>query len=435
MVNRLRLMLSNEELAAVIAVGHETRNVEFKAGGSLSDKSYVALVARAGLALANQRDGGNIVLGINDRSPADSPGLSQEQLDQWTNLDAVADQLNRYCDPPLILRLEVREHPNGKPVVVVEVGEFSEIPSLCVKEYPGVLVLGQLYTRSLRKPESSIYHTHNEMREVLDLATQKGLRRFRETAVGAGVLWTGAPTDKEKFQEQIDAATAAAELNHVTSVAHFRHLIYPQSFDARKIPRRELKSSALDSAVRLRGWPFPYVNDPRNGEDFIGEESSSMHHTEGWRFYTSGLFADFRAVGDWPNDWDSFGGDAETSGNIPVWFAVLHFTEALEFASRLKSRLAIAEPLVVRFEAVNVANMKLVVADPRRGGFHQDYTYSSNSWTSDEILITDEVVVSGTRPLAAGAAKELFEQFGWTGVTLDLLQGIQESNLDGGSIR
>jgi hypothetical protein len=426
-------MLSNEELAAVIAVGHETRSVEFKTAGSLSDKAYVALVARAALALANQRDGGNIVLGIDDRNPADSSGLSQQQLSEWTSLDAVADQLNRYCDPPLALRLEAREHPNGNAVVVVQIGEFSEIPSLCVKEYPGVLVLGQLYTRSLRKPESSIYHTHNEMREVIELATQKGLRRFRETAIGAGVPWTVGPSDKDRFQEQIDAMTSASELVDVTSVAHFRHLIYPQSFDARKVPRRELKSSVWDSCVSLRGWPFPYVSDPRNGEDFIGEETSSARHTEGWRFYTSGLFADFRAVGEWPDDGDSFGGNRETAGNIPVWFALLHFTEALEFAARLKSRLAIAEPLVVRFEAVNVADMKLVVADSRRAGFRQDYIYSSNHWTSEEILVTEEVVVSGTRALAAEATKDFVEQFGWYGVTLDLLQGIQSAHLAGES--
>ncbi|MBU8868583.1 RNA-binding domain-containing protein [Paenarthrobacter aromaticivorans] len=422
-------MLSNEELAAVITVGHETRSVEFKAAGQLSDKAYVALVARAALAMANQRDGGNIVLGVDDSNPGDSTGLSQNQVREWTSLDDVADKLNRYCDPPLILRVEARTHPNGESVVVVEVGEFSEIPSLCVKEYPGILVLGQLYTRSLRKPESSIYHTHNEMREVLDLATQKGLRRFRETAAGAGIAWAGNPSDREKFQVQIDAATASSELNQITSEAHFRHLIYPQSFDARKVPRRDLSSSVRDSAVRLRGWPFPYVNEPRNGEDFIGEGSSSTRRAEGWRFYSSGLFADYRTVGEWPDDWDSFGGRAETSGNIPVWFALLNFTEALEFAARLKTKLAIAEPLMVRFEMANVANMKLVVADSRRSGFHQDYVYASNFWASQEILVTDEVVISGTRRLAAETALEFCELFGWHGVTLDLLEGIQSSSL------
>lgn len=429
-------MLSNDELAAVLAIGHETRSVEFKAAGGLGDKAFVALVARAALALANQRDGGNIVLGIDDRNAGASNGLDDDQLRDWSNLDLVADKLNRYSDPPLILRVQARELPNGRPVVVIEVAEFSEIPSLCMKDYPGVLALGQLYTRSLRKPESSMYHTHNEMREVLDLATQKGLRRFRETAVGAG-LFSGSPelvtapqSDAEKFQEQIDDMVAAAELNDITSQAHFRHLIYPQSFLHNKIPYSALRLSLLESVVRLRGWPFPYVDSPFYGENFIGEATTWMNKSEAWRFYTSGLFADFRELGDWPDDWESFHG-SEATGNMPVWFPLLNFTEALEFAARLKTQLGLAEPMVVRFEARNIADRRLVVNDPRRSGFHQDYIYSSPSWTSQEILVTDEAVVSGTRPLAAAATKHMLERFGWQGVTTSLLEEIQAGALDG----
>lgn len=126
-------MLSNEELAAVLTVGYETRSVEFKSAGNLTDKAFVALVVRAALALANQRDGGNIVLGVDDRDPqGENNGLDENQLRDWKNLDTVADKLNRYADPPLILRIEEREHPNGNPVVVIEVSEFSEVKSICV---------------------------------------------------------------------------------------------------------------------------------------------------------------------------------------------------------------------------------------------------------------------------------------------------------------
>lgn len=429
-------MLSNEELAAVLAIGHETRSVEFKAGGNIGDKAFVALVARACLALANQRDGGNIVLGIDDRNAEASSGLDDDQLRDWSNLDLVADKLNRYCDPPLILRVEARELPNGNPVVVIEVSEFSEIPSLCIKDYPGVLALGQLYTRSLRKPESSMYHTHNEMREVLDLATQKGLRRFRETAVGAGLFWgspdlmPAAQSDAERFQEQVDDMTASSELADIISQAHFRHLIYPQSFVQDKVAYSELRSSLQESVVRLRGWPFPYVQSPLNGEDYIGEVTTWRDKTEAWRFYTSGLFADFRMLGDWEDDWESFG-SSQAAGNMPVWFPLLHFTEALELAARLKAKLALAEPMVVRFEAKNIAGRRLVANDPRRSGFHQDYIYSSPNWTSDEIVVTDEDVLSGTRPLAAAATKRLLERFGWQGVTTTLLEEIQAGALDG----
>ncbi|MFJ6359238.1 AlbA family DNA-binding domain-containing protein [Pseudarthrobacter oxydans] len=430
-------MLSNEELDAVLTVGHETRSVEFKSAGNLTDKAFVALVARAALALANQRDGGNIVLGIDDRDPRGARnGLDEIQLRDWKNLDAVADKLNRYADPPLTLRIEGRQHPNGNPVVIIEVSEFSEIPSLCMKDFGNTLALGQLYTRSLRKPESSMYHTQNEMREVLDLATQKGVRRFMETArgsgffVGPGEPALAAPSHEKQFREQIDAMAADPLLVPITAQAHFRHLIYPQSFEAGRVPYEELKSCVRDSTVRLRGWPFPFTKDPEHGDDFVGETTMWQRHNETWRFFTSGLFADFKAIGDWPDDWDSFGGNSETTGNMPAWFPLLHFTEALEFAARLRSKLALAEPMVVRFEAANMAGRKLVVADDNRSGFHHAYVYRSPSWRSEEILITDEAVLSGTRPLAAEAAKHLLARFGWEGVTTDLLEGIQASALN-----
>lgn len=430
-------MLSNEELAAVLTVGYETRSVEFKSAGNLTDKAFVALVVRAALALANQRDGGNIVLGVDDRDPqGENNGLDENQLRDWKNLDTVADKLNRYADPPLILRIEEREHPNGNPVVVIEVSEFSEIPSLCLKDYPNTLALGQLYTRSLRKPESSMYHTQNEMREVLDLATQKGVRRFMETATGAGLLARlsepapAVPSHAEQFQEQIDAMAADPQLVVITAQPHFRHLIYPQSFEADRVPFEEMKRCVREATVRLRGWPFPFVENPVNGDVFVGETTTWGTHNETWRFFTSGLFADFKAIGDWPNDWDSFGGNAETTGNMPAWFPLLNFTEALEFAARLKTRLALAEPMVVRFEAYNMAGTKLVVADDRRSGFHQDYIYSAPSWRSEEVLVTDEAVLSGTRSLAVKSTKHLLGRFGWEGVTSDLLEGIQAGALN-----
>jgi len=155
-------MLSDDELAALIEVGVESRSIEFKGPGSTSSSEFVAVVARACIALANQRDGGHLVIGVVDNDPGGAAGgLSEAQLAEWLTYDTVVARVNTYADPPLQLRLAERRLPNGFPVVVVEVAEFSEIPILSAKEFSGKIVRGQLYTRSMAKPESSAQNSQN----------------------------------------------------------------------------------------------------------------------------------------------------------------------------------------------------------------------------------------------------------------------------------
>lgn len=99
-------MLSNEELAASVELGVETRAVEFKGAGSTGAKDFVATVARACIALANQRDGGHVVIGVVDNDPGGSNGgLDDAQLAEWLNADNVLSKINTYADPPLALRI------------------------------------------------------------------------------------------------------------------------------------------------------------------------------------------------------------------------------------------------------------------------------------------------------------------------------------------
>ncbi|EMY34768.1 hypothetical protein D477_007948 [Arthrobacter crystallopoietes BAB-32] len=424
-------MLSDAELESVLSVGQETRAVEFKRSGSLEDGDYVALVARAALAFANQRDGGQIILGIVDSSAmGEENGLNESQLEDWSDIDKVTDKINRYADPPLQLTVGKRNHPNGRGVVIIEVREFAEIPSLCARDFGSKLKLGQLYTRSLRKPESSQYHTQNEMREVLDLATQKGLRRFVETVGRAGLNLAAAassqPTEQQLYREQLDSIPA--HLSTFDSAApHFVHIIHPSSFSPDRIAYTELQQKVAGSTVSKRGWPFPFSREPERGQDLIWEENGRMH-PEAWAFFTTGLFADLRSIGEWQNDWDSLTIDDERgiTGNMPVWLPLCNFTEAIEFAVRLRAAMALDEPMAIRFEGKHLTGRRLVVADRGRSGFHSNYVYSAAEWSSNPILLDDTTAVAGTRQFAVEATKELVHRFGWTAVTDDLLSSIQD---------
>jgi len=188
-------------LGDILQLGRELRNVEFKRSGSASDKHFFAVVARAMMALANIRDGGTIVVGVPDAA-GELPvgGVEAEHQPSW-NQDHVADRLSTYAQPSVSFTVEVQGH-GGKQFVVISVDEFDEVPILCVRDFERVLRRGGCYVRSRRKPESVEVATQEDMRELLDLAVEKRLRRFLRTAQAADMTVRG-PTDADQFEQQI----------------------------------------------------------------------------------------------------------------------------------------------------------------------------------------------------------------------------------------
>jgi predicted HTH transcriptional regulator len=145
-------MITSEQLQTILAFGSEQRGVEFKASGSLKDAHYRARVVRAVLGMANRRDGGLVVLGVNDGDPPSSTGLTHDLVAEWTKYDDVADQIDRYADPGV--EFSVESVPCGtKSFVAIQVHEFLDQPVICQKAYQpdgGQLVLrrGAVYIRS-----------------------------------------------------------------------------------------------------------------------------------------------------------------------------------------------------------------------------------------------------------------------------------------------
>jgi len=185
-------MMTNEEFAQVLALDHELHGIEFKGPGLASDRRLFAEVAKATLGMANRRDGGHIIIGVNC-SPGivDPVGLTRSQLGTW-NYDDVASKLAEYADPSISFDLEVKEC-DGKNYVVLEIREFEQVPILCKKDYPEVLRKGACYVRSRRKPETTEIPTQEDMRDLLNLAIEKSLREYVALAYRAGAVLVPIP--------------------------------------------------------------------------------------------------------------------------------------------------------------------------------------------------------------------------------------------------
>lgn len=198
--------MTEEDFSRIMGLGHELSGVEFKSPGPMSNRRLVAQVIRAILGMCNRRDGGTVIIGVEDAQGVLNPvGLTEPDLSEWS-YDALADQIARYADPSASFAEDIREY-DGNSYVVIEVEEFSDIPVLCKRSYGDVLQDGACYVRPRRKPETSSIPTQADMRDLLDLAIEKGVTRFLERArrVGLFSIPTAEPqvTDRERFDEQL----------------------------------------------------------------------------------------------------------------------------------------------------------------------------------------------------------------------------------------
>ena len=192
-----------EELAQILALGHETRGVEFKGPGPLSNRRLAAQVVRAVLGMANRRDGGLVIIGVEDNNSTLNPvGLNSSDLVTW-NYDDVADRIAVYADPNVEFEIETKEY-TGNQYVVIQVEEFSDVPVLCKRDYPNVLRQGACYVRSRRKPETSEIPTSADMRDLMELAIDKGVIQYLDRAqrLGLIVLPDITPPSTEQFERQ-----------------------------------------------------------------------------------------------------------------------------------------------------------------------------------------------------------------------------------------
>src|SRR5918992_3524376 len=78
-------------------------------------------------------------------------------------------------------------------VRVIQVKEFADIPVLCKRSYDNVLREGACYVRSRRKPETSEIPTLADMRDLLDLATEKRLREHLALLERIGLIVLPSP--------------------------------------------------------------------------------------------------------------------------------------------------------------------------------------------------------------------------------------------------
>jgi hypothetical protein len=184
--------------------------------------------------------------------------------------------------------------------------------------------------------------------------------------------------------------------------------IRPGDFDSERVPYEQLEQIVSGAAVRLRGWPVPYVKfgATSHGGDWIGQE----HKEEAWRFWTSGQFAHLAAVAAdrrpdtrVPEGFDSV---------IEVWAILFHLTEVTELAARLALTDAGGDLMEIKATLGGMGNRALVVGQRNRSEFVEPYRSAANHYTVTRASPREELLAD-SRAMAVEMSKEVFQRFGW----------------------
>ncbi|TCJ00806.1 RNA-binding domain-containing protein [Aeromicrobium sp. IC_218] len=420
-------MIELDALESLLALGHEQRRLEVKGPGLVSDKAFAARVARAVMAMGNLRDGGVVCIGIADDQIAQMmPGLDEAARKSWGDYDTVSAALARYIDPPATFDLRVVELSNGAHVAVLDVHEFETSIYVCKKTFPDVLQDGATYVRTRGKPQSIPVPSAAEMRELLDLGVDKGIREFLRRAGAAGVplLGTPPPTPSALFDDErtqawadgsvFDSPSAGTLVDPDRPVCFFDVAIRPLPYERERLQAGDLLEFIERRAVSMRGWPVPFI-DARRGiarhDSWIGQdiEGRNVPHLEAWRFFQSGQFLQRRAIATDLRKLDDVESTAPgATGVVAVWDVLLYLVEVAELGARLTTSLDV-ESIEFEVHLEGVGGRELV-SDWRRPIFGP-YVASSQAF-STRLTVPAAELVTSPRQAGVNLAQGILQKFG-----------------------
>lgn len=177
-----------KQLYELVSAGEQRRNVEIKRSMSWDDPNTKAKIVKATLAMSNIRDGGYLILGLDENNGAFEPtGMLDTDFNSYS-YDDVKSFVSTFADPYVEFSMEtVRDDEKEKTFLLFTINEFEEMPVICKRDGLENLRQGDIYTRSRRMSESVRVPTQSEMREIITMAVEKGIRKFIETSGRAGV--------------------------------------------------------------------------------------------------------------------------------------------------------------------------------------------------------------------------------------------------------
>lgn len=297
-------MMENSNLINVLLSGKETKEIDYKAPckWDSKDKKACCEIVKDILAFSNTK-GGYLFIGVEENETLTLKGLSDEQLSSFESTK-INQFVNNYADPPINLTIEKLTY-DGRRFAAICIPVFNNVPHICQKMYPDVLIEGALYVRTDNN-ESAPIKKSSDFQNVIETSirnrTDQMLTSFRS------ILKYGALSEKYSDNEQQyetlikEIKIKCYEINPQKEgdYGYCEAIYYPSYFNEKFFDFDQLKTALSRASINYTGLPF-ILYEPNNSDitynlmdgietkviDSISPGKESIFHF--WRFTRSGL--------------------------------------------------------------------------------------------------------------------------------------------------
>ncbi|MEM6334016.1 MAG: ATP-binding protein [Planctomycetota bacterium] len=426
--------MNDSLLSKLLDQPHETRSFECKRGDSW--QALRSKIARTALAMSNTRDGGTIVIGVEEvEIDFEVTGLTEPQAASFKADDVIAF-INKYADPSIDCTVS-KQIFTGKVLVVIEVREFRDIPVLCKKNDSKDLVEGSLYTRSFSRIESHPIRSQTEMRDLIDLAVEKALRAFTRTASSAGIplQQVASAEPNEVRRTQLLADTSSLYGGQPLLLTDIRI----DNRYTRQISQERLSEIVRKCSVSSYGWYYPAVfeDDILNGDGHV-QHISRLKSAPSWRFVVDGHFICIENVQSQhfqpESPWQAAGRLATheaLEGFTPsghIWFIqlIIRVTLFFEFAARYSTELRVMSEMLATVKLINIKDVVLTSESPARLMRH---LYRAIEDCRYEVRQSTQSLAANPREHAWIALQDLLPHFQMNHASRDVVEKVQRESL------
>lgn len=424
-------MLTDEEIKRLIALKSEGSNLDYKAGFAWTkdnrDKKYE--LVRDLMAFSNTKDGGQVIFGVRDEDFA-FVGVPTDVFESADTSSVV--QMLHDNGAPKVRCAVFRREIDGKRVVVFDVAEFDETPTICTKTITSndgtkrtILREGAVYVRSGAATTEEI-SSADDMRALISRAVT---RKSDELLRSIRALLTGKPVSvgadsAAAFAEEIRQTEAflTSKLGGALKSGHFEVMTHPTIHNSKRVQSLpEVQAAVRDSEVALRGWDFPHTDKKDAGPFGQGIQSVTIwdRYAEGFRLYQSGLFLWRRAY--WEDVEDKRGHDGQRL--LSFISAIWSFTEFFTFLSRLYEHIVPDGTVRIRVKMTGCSGRELASFDPMIR-FNEGHTSHEDTISQEREVQVVELRASHL-DIAREFVKHVFHVFDWPDVTDTMIAGWQ----------
>jgi schlafen family protein len=430
-------MVNEQTLRDLLALRSESKNLDHKQSmnwtSATNEQKYE--LTKDILAMMNTRDGGRIVVGVEDAKyvPVGVSDDDQKSFDPTT----LNDFVHKYTDPAASCQVQ-KLRVEGKNFVVIDVPEFADVPIICKANAHSsstnklILQGGGLYMRT-EKATSELISSAEEMRDLMSRAM---LKRGDHLLRTIEALIKGRPsssaTDMDLYKEELEEAEAfflKVLSKDVLDRGYWELTALPIGYVKERVASLgELGRALGDSEVSMRGWNFPHTDREGAYNFSCGRQSSTIwnRYKEAYRAYLSGLFMWRSAFWEDSPEFGSFGPPGSILSFVNIIFQI---TEFFVFISRYYAKIAESASVSVIVRLTKTSGRHLVSMGPMHGELHGEYVCKL-----DEIKISGDYSVSRLRAsyeeIARYVIRRVFEIFQWTSVTDEIIQQRQRQLIE-----